>query len=194
MSWIGIIFVSVFSANALLSYGLGGCQVMRGPVRGSLAVFLSNGIATILVSCLLWCARTLLLDPLGLSRLDVLVFAVLIAPLIKYLASLGATANSSKDNSIFSLVDDTTLSCLVFGIALLIVRRNFTLLEALVASVFSILGYSAAVALLEAIRKRLELSQLPRHFKGSPAILLSAGLMAMAFSGLDGHFIARLVK
>jgi electron transport complex protein RnfA len=64
----------------------------------------------------------------------------------------------------------------------------------LVASLSATAGYWAAVILLDSIRERLELSNLPAAFRGAPALLVSAGLMAMAFMGVDNALLHNLAR
>jgi len=88
--------------------------------------------------------------------------------------------------------DDLVVGSLVFGVAFLSSRSGYSFSEALVASSASGLGYWLAEFLLESLRERLDLSDLPYPFKGALAMLISAGLMAMAFMGIDAVFIKNL--
>jgi electron transport complex protein RnfA len=146
-----------------------------------LSLFFTNSLAAIL----LWGFRLLVLIPLNLEIFDVVVYAVLIAPVLR---TMMRSAFSAKDETFLGIaprMDDPLLNCLVFGIALIVSGKDYGAFEAILASAGSVLGYWASVALLSAIRERLELSGMQTSFKSGPAILLSAGLMAMAFSGLD---------
>ena len=195
MSYLGIVLTSVFAANALLSYGLETCPGFRHrswDLRFALALALVDCLA----AGLLWCIRVLALEPLGLERLDLLVFATLAVPLLKVLSRL--MAGSGEGTGFFSRIglnaDDLVVSCLVFGAALIASRGGYSLPEALASGAASGVGYWLAAALLGALRERLELSDLPVGLKGTPAMLVSAGLMAMAFMGIDSVFVANLVR
>ncbi|MBL8966735.1 MAG: hypothetical protein JNG85_06975 [Spirochaetaceae bacterium] len=183
----------MFAANALLVYGLGACPALRGERRGLLVSILALLTANLIASSLLWALRELLLAPFGLEALEPLVFALIIAPLVKYLGRAIATSGAPLLQKAGAAIDEAAVSCLVFGIALISARSNFGLLEALTASIGACVGYWAALVLLGAVRERLELSDLPESFRGAPAILVSAGLMAMAFMGIDAVFIGNLV-
>jgi electron transport complex protein RnfA len=189
MSYLSIVLTSVFSANALLVYGLGACPAFRREGKKPLVSIVSLALVNLFASGLFWSLRTLVLAPLHLEALEAIVFAVIVAPLIKYLARALVASQSPFLSRVGSAVDESALSCLVFGLALLISRRGYSLPEALLASLASAFGYWAAIVLLDAIRERLELSNLPESFRGKPALLLSAGLMAMAFMGLDTVFV-----
>jgi Na+-translocating ferredoxin:NAD+ oxidoreductase subunit A len=189
MSYLSIVLTSVFSANALLVYGLGACPAFRRDGNKPLVSIVSLVVVNLFASGIFWAFRVLALAPLHLEALEAIVYAIVVAPLIKYLARALVASESPFLSRVGTSVDESALSCLVFGLALLIARRGYSLPEALLASLSSAIGYWAAIVLLDAIRERLELSALPESFKGKPALLLSAGLMAMAFMGMDTVFV-----
>lgn len=192
MSYLSIVLTSVFASNALLVYGFGACPAFRREGRGASASILALALVNLLASGLFWALRVLLLAPLRLEALEAVLYALVVAPAVKYLGRALSSSASAALARIGNAVDEAALSCLVFGLALLISRRGYSLPQALLASLASAFGYWAALVLLEAIRERLELSSLPSSFKGKPALLLSAGLMAMAFMGLDSIFVASI--
>lgn len=193
MSYIGIIVSSIFASNALLVYGFELCPGFKQRGGDGLASAVALAIVNSLAAGLLWCIRVLALAPLGLERLDLLVFVLAAVPLLKLLAGTVIGSGSGFFSRIGSASDDLVVSCLVFGIALVSSRSGFSLPEAVLGGAFSGLGYWLAAALLDAIRERLELSSVPGPFRGAPAMLVSAGLMAMALMGIDAAFVGNLV-
>jgi electron transport complex protein RnfA len=193
MSYIGIVVASAFASNALLTYGFGSVPDRNHDDRGPLASALALVCVNVLASGFLWVAHVLLLAPLGLGSLDILFFALLALPVLKFLSRNAALSSEGKLLScVGEKADDLIVGSLVFGVALVSARSGYTLPEALVASVASGLGYWLALYLLEALKERLEMSDLPAPFKGAPAMLISAGLMAMAFMGVDATFVKNL--
>jgi Na+-translocating ferredoxin:NAD+ oxidoreductase RnfA subunit len=71
-------------------------------------------------------------------------------------------------------------------------KGGYDLPQALVASAASGLGYWLAAVLLDGIRNRLELSPIPGPFRGAPAMIVSAGLVAMALMGIDSILVRNL--
>lgn len=194
MSYLVIILTAVFSANALLVYGLGLCPAFRKGGLGTGSRLVALFFVNILGSGLSWMLRRFVLLPLGLEALDIVLYAVVITPLIKYLARSLASLGNGFLAKVGSATDEMVTSCLVFGIALIVSRGDYSMPEALIASLGACLGYWMAIVLLDSIRERLELSDLPKAFSGPPAILVSAGLMAMAFLGLDEVLIRTLAR
>jgi electron transport complex protein RnfA len=194
MNYLTIVLTSVFSANALLVYGLGICPAFRREKRSLGPQLLALGLVSFLASCLYWLVRTYALHPLAIEALGPVVYAVLIAPLLKYLSRFIASSGRQPLVRIGAAADEAVTSCLVFGLALIVTKADFGLVEALAATLAGCLGYWLALVILDSIRQRLELSDLPPAFRGAPALLLSAGLMAMAFLGLDSALIRNLAR
>jgi electron transport complex protein RnfA len=192
MSLPGIVFTSVFSANALLVYGFGLRPTLGRDGTPLHVRMLALGLVNLVLSSLVWLLENFLLRGLGLMALEPLLFAAFMAPLVRRLSRVAASGASRGVGAFSRAIDESAMSSLVFGIALLAARRGFGLGDALLASLGSLLGYGAATILLAAIRERLELSDLPAPFRGAPAVLLSAGLMAMAFMGLDAAILLNL--
>jgi Na+-translocating ferredoxin:NAD+ oxidoreductase subunit A len=196
VSYLGIILSSVFASNALLAYGFGSIPERERKGAVTLASALALAAANALASVLLWLIRSLVLQPLGLASLDVLFFALIAVPLVKFLARMAQQGAIRQESLLFRVGergDDIVVGSLVYGIALLSSRGGYSLGEAAAASVTSGLGYWLALFLLESVRERLELTDLPAPFRGAPAMLISAGLMALAFMGIDSAFVKGLV-
>jgi Na+-translocating ferredoxin:NAD+ oxidoreductase subunit A len=192
VSYLGIIVASVFASNALLSYGLGSLPGAQEKSSEVFAPTLALAIVNVLASVFLWAVRGLILSPLKLESLDILFFSLLAVPSLKLLSKAAAASGLGFISRAGAEADDLIVGSLVYGIALVSSRSGYSLPEALVASAASGLGYWLARAILESIRERLELSDLPGPFKGAPAMLISAGLIALAFIGIDAALAKNL--
>lgn len=189
MSYLGIVVTSVFVSNALLTYGLGSLPGKSREDSGSIASALALTSVNALGSAFLWAIHGLVLSRLGLASLDILFFALIAVPLLKFIARAASGSGNRLLARVGGRSEDLVVGSLVFGVAFLSSRSGYALSEALAASAASGLGYWLAEFLLESLRERLDLSDLPYPFKGAPAMLISAGLMALAFMGMDAVFI-----
>ncbi len=192
MSYLGIVVTSVFASNALLTYGLGPVPGRGRDRPGSFASAVALTCVNALASFFLWAVRALVLSPLGLGSLDILFFALLAVPLLKFLSRAASVPGDGLLSRVGAQADDLIVGSLVFGVALISSRGGYTLPEALTASSAAGLGYWLVSTLLESIRERLELSDVPDPFKGAPAMLISTGLMALAFLGIDAALVKGL--
>jgi Na+-translocating ferredoxin:NAD+ oxidoreductase subunit A len=193
VSYIGIVVTSVFVSNAMLTYGLGTLPGSSHEDTGSLASAVALALVNTLASALLWLIHGLVLAPLGLDSLDILFFALIAVPLLKFIARAASISKKRALARTGRRAEDLIVGSLVFGIALLSSRSDYSLPEAIAASAASGLGYWLVEFLLESLRERLELSDLPYSFRGAPAMLISTGLMALAFMGIDAAFVKGLV-
>jgi Na+-translocating ferredoxin:NAD+ oxidoreductase subunit A len=192
VSYIGIVLTSAFVSNALLTYGLGSIPGSRRDDASSIASAIALVVVNALASALLWAIHGLVLAPLGLASMDILFFALIAVPLLKFVARAASGSESRFLAGVGERAEDLIVGSLVFGIAFLSSRSDYSLDAAVVASAASGLGYWLVEFLLESLRERLELSDVPFPFKGAPAMLISAGLMALAFMGMDAAFIKSL--
>ena len=79
-----------------------------------------------------------------------------------------------------------TTNCAVLGVALVNVQKEYTILEGIVNGLGASLGFLIAIVIMAGIREKIEHSDVPEAFKGSPIVLITAGLMAIAFCGFAG--------
>lgn len=193
MSYIGIAITSVFVSNALLTYGFGAIPSRSGEDSGSLSSAIALALVNMIGAAFAWAMRALVLVPLGMGELDILFFAIAAVPLLKFAARASSGSNLKFLSTASRRAEDLIVGSLVFGIALLSSRGAYSLPEAIVAGAASGLGYWLAEFLLGALRERLELADIPRPFRGEPAMLISTGLMALAFMGIDAAFVKGLV-
>ena len=85
-----------------------------------------------------------------------------------------------------------TTNCIVLGISIININEKYNLLESFVSSVAAGLGFTLVIILMSNIRERLELSDVPKSFRGLPIAFVTAGLMALAFMGFDRAIISNL--
>lgn len=79
-----------------------------------------------------------------------------------------------------------TTNCAVLGVALTNVQNEFDLLESVVAGLGTSVGFTIAIVIMAGIRERIEFNDVPESFKGMPIVLITAGLMSIAFFGFSG--------
>lgn len=77
-------------------------------------------------------------------------------------------------------------NCAVLGVAILMIQKEFNLLQSVTYSVATALGFALALVLFAGIRERLDFEDVPKSFKGIPIALITAGILAMAFMGFSG--------
>jgi electron transport complex protein RnfA len=127
-----------------------------------------------------------ILAPLGLEYLNTIVFILVIAALVQFVEMFLKKKVKSLYESLGVYLPLITTNCAVLGIALSNVQNNYSILESIVNGFGSAVGFTIAIVILAGIREKLEYSDIPEAFKGTPIVLITSGLMAIAFFGFSG--------
>jgi electron transport complex protein RnfA len=79
-----------------------------------------------------------------------------------------------------------TTNCAVLGVAINNVTNGYNILQSVVNGFATAVGFTIAIVIMAGIREKIEYNDIPGPFKGSAIVLVTAGLMAMAFFGFSG--------
>ena len=79
-----------------------------------------------------------------------------------------------------------TTNCAVLGVALINVQKSYDFLSSVVNGFGTAVGFTISIVIMAGIREKIEYNDVPESFKGTPIVLITAGLMAMAFFGFSG--------
>jgi electron transport complex protein RnfA len=183
-----IILGSVLINNYVMVQFLGICPFLG--VSRKLPTAVGMGLAVTFVmgvaSLVTWLLQTYVLVPFGLEYLQTIVFILVIAVLVQLVEMIILKNSPSLYNALGVYLPLITTNCAVLGAAILNIDRGYNLIEAVVNGVGSALGFMLALVLFAGVRERLEESDIPEAFKGLPSTLIAAGLMSIAFLGLQG--------
>jgi electron transport complex protein RnfA len=186
---LGLIFVAaVLVNNFVLTQFLGLCPFVG--VTGRLDNALAMGAATAFVLTLSAAVTHLLehlvLVPLELEYLRVLTFIVIIASLVQ-LTEITIRAISPLLHQVLGIyLPLITTNCAVLGVALLSLGQGLDFVDTLVYAFGASVGFTLVMVLFAAMREQLVEARLPVAFRGAPIVLLSAGLLSLAFMGFRG--------
>jgi electron transport complex protein RnfA len=189
VSELGLILLgAVLANNFVLVRFLGLCPFFGATARMETAVGMSLATAFVLTVA---CALAALVDgqvlaPLGLGQLRLLALIVIIAATVQ-LTELTLRATSPLLYRMLGLfLPLITTNCAVLGVALLALSEGMGFAEAAWYGFATAIGFSLVLVLFAGVRERLEESDVPRAFRGTPVALVSAGMMALAFMGFTG--------
>ncbi len=195
MSYLGIVLTFSLANNVVLSELLGICPCIssRRPlastvVTASATIFLmtASAIAT-------WAIRVLVLVPLGLSVLQILVFVVAVFLLAEIHDAVLRLVGPGLLREAGVSTPAIGANCAVLGTAFIVSRAGFGPAESFFAGVSAGLGFFIATVLLAAVAERIDQDSVPRAIRGTPILLISTGLVALAFAALDAAFVKNLV-
>ena len=127
-----------------------------------------------------------LLLPNDLVYLNTIVFILVIAALVQFVEMVLKKMMPALYQSLGVYLPLITTNCAVLGVALTNVQKSYSILEGVVNGVATAFGFLVSIVLMAGIREKIEYNDIPEGFKGTPIVLVTAGLMAIAFFGFSG--------
>ncbi len=188
MNIILLAISAAFVNNVVLSQFMGICPFLG--VSKKISTAAGMGGAVIFVMTIASTVTSLIyyyvLVPLKLEYLNTIVFILVIAALVQFVEMFLKKAVPSLYSALGVYLPLITTNCAVLGIALTNVQKSYNIGESIINGMFSAVGFAVAIILLAGIREKVDKNDVPESFKGAPIVLISAGLMAIAFMGLSG--------
>lgn len=174
--------------NYVLSRNLGICPFLGVSKQVETAFGMGMAVTFVmtLAGLITYLVQTFILNPLGLAYMQTVTFILVIAALVQFVEMVIQKSSPTLYQSLGVYLPLITTNCAVLGVAILNIKENYNLIETIVNSAASAVGFSLAIVLFAGIRERLELSNIPEAFKGFPIALFTASLMSMAFMGFSG--------
>ncbi len=174
--------------NVVLSQFLGICPFLG--VSKKIKTALGMGTAVIFVitlsSIVTGLIHEFLLKPFDLTFLKTIVFILVIAALVQFVEMFLKKYLKSLYSALGVYLPLITTNCAVLGVAITNVNKEYSILEGTVNGFATSVGFTVSIVILAGIREKMEYNNIPKAFKGMPIVLVSAGLMAIAFCGFAG--------
>ena len=123
---------------------------------------------------------------LNLEFLQTIVFILVIAALVQFVEMFLKKVMPPLYNALGVYLPLITTNCAVLGVALTNVTKSYSILEGVVNGFATAAGFLVAIVLMAGIREKIEYNDVPEAFRGTPIVLVTAGLMAIAFFGFSG--------
>ena len=183
-----IIISSMLVSNVVLSQFLGICPFLGVSKQVSTAVGMGAAVTFVITiaSAITWPIYYFLLEPRGLDYLQTIVFILVIAALVQFVEMVLKKFMPSLHASLGVYLPLITTNCAVLGVALNNITNGYNFIESVVCGLFTALGFLLSITILAGIRGRIEYNDVPHSFKGTPIVLVTACLMAIAFCGFAG--------
>ena len=188
MTIFTILFTAALVNNFVLSQFMGICPFLGVSKKLETAAGMGGAVVFVITIASL-CTSILynyLLVPAQLEYLNTIVFILVIAALVQFVEMVLKKMMPALYKSLGVYLPLITTNCAVLGVALLSVQNEYGVLESVVNGIGASLGFLLAIVLMAGIREKLENSNIPEAFKGTPIVLITAGLMAIAFCGFGG--------
>lgn len=174
--------------NVVLSQFLGLCPFIGVSKKVETAAGMGGAVIFVITiaSAVASLIYNFILVPLDITYLQTIVFILVIAALVQFVEMFLKKVMPSLYSALGVYLPLITTNCAVLGVALINVQKSYSFFESVINGFGTALGFTVAIVIMAGIREKIEYNDVPESFRGTPIVLVTAGLMAMAFFGFSG--------
>lgn len=174
--------------NVVLSQFLGLCPFIGVSKKVDTAAGMGGAVIFVITiaSAVTNLIYRFILVKLDITYLQTIVFILVIAALVQFVEMFLKKKMPSLYKALGVYLPLITTNCAVLGVALINVQKDHGFVSSVVNGLGTALGFTIAIVIMAGIREKIEYNDVPESFKGTPIVLITAGLMAMAFFGFSG--------
>ncbi len=188
MEYILIIISALIVNNVVLAQFLGVCPFLGVSNKVSTALGMAGAVTFVIVlaTMVTYLIQTYVLDRLGIGFMQTITFILVIAALVQMVEIILKKISQPLYQALGIFLPLITTNCAVLGVAILVIKKDYNLMEGIVYAASTALGFGLALIILAGIREQLELADIPKGMRGVPISLVIAGILALAFMGFTG--------
>jgi electron transport complex protein RnfA len=188
MEYILIIISAVLINNVVLAQFLGICPFLGVSNKVNTALGMAGAVTFVIVLATVatYLIQIYVLDKLGIEFMQTIVFILVIAALVQMVEIILKKISQPLYQALGIFLPLITTNCAVLGVAILVIKKEYNLLEGVVFGASTAIGFGLALIILAGIREQLEMVKVPEGMKGVPINLVIAGILALAFMGFTG--------
>lgn len=183
-----VLISSSLVSNVVLSEFLGLCPFLGVSKKVKTAAGMGTAVIFVITlsSAVTGVIYKYILQTLGIEYLQTIVFILVIAALVQFVEMFLKKSMPSLYEALGVYLPLITTNCAVLGVAITNVQEEYDILTGVVNGFATAAGFTISIIILAGIREKIEHNDVPESFKGMPIVLVTAGLMAIAFSGFTG--------
>lgn len=188
MEYIIIIISAILVNNIVLSQFLGVCPFLGVSKKIETAVGMTGAVTFVMVlaTIVTFLIQHYILNPLGIGYLQTISFILVIAALVQLVEIVLKKVSPALYQALGVFLPLITTNCAILGVAILVIQKDFNLMEGVVYAIANAIGFGLALVIFAGMREHLDLQSVPKGLKGVPIALITAGILAMAFMGFSG--------
>lgn len=173
--------------NFILAQFLGICPFMGVSKKMDTAVGMGFAVIFVmgLASALCYPVNRLL-GALDLEYMQTVAFILVIAALVQFVEMFLKKAIPTLYQALGVYLPLITTNCAVLGVALTNVQKEYSILQGVINGIGTSVGFLIAIVIMAGIREKIEYNDISESFQGTPIVLVTAALMAIAFCGFSG--------
>ena len=188
MEYLLIFISAIFVNNIVLAQFLGICPFLGVSKKISTSLGMGAAVTFVLTlsTIVTYLVQVFVLNPFHLEYLQTLAFILVIAALVQMVEIILKKVSPALYQALGIFLPLITTNSAVLGVAILVIQRDYNLLESVVYAFSTALGFAVALVTFAGIREQLALDNIPMGMCGMPIVLITASLLALAFMGFSG--------
>lgn len=188
MEYILIFISAIFVNNIILSQFLGICPFLGVSKKVDTALGMGAAVAFVLTlaTVVTYFLQIYVLNPFGLQYLQTLSFILVIAALVQMVEIVLKKVSPALYQALGIFLPLITTNCAVLGVAILVIQKYFSLVHSIVYAFSTAIGFALAMVVFAGLREQLSLVRIPKGMQGMAIVLVTAGLLSLAFMGFSG--------
>lgn len=186
--YLTLFIFAVFVNNVVLSQFLGICPFLGVSKKVDTSLGMGAAVTFVLAiaTTFTYLIQKFVLEPFDMTYMQTIAFILVIAALVQMVEIILKKVSPSLYQALGVFLPLITTNCCVLGVAIMVIQKEFNLLESVVYAISTAIGFTLAMVVFAGIREQLARTDIPTAFRGIPIALISAGILAMAFMGFSG--------
>lgn len=184
-----ILLISAFLVNnVVFTQFLGICPFLGVSKKVDTAIGMGAAVTFVvtIATLITYAIQKLVLDPLSIGFMQNIAFILVIASVVQMMEMVIKKISPSLFQALGVFLPLITTNCMVLGVAISVIQKDFNLGESIIYAVGTAAGYTLAIVIFATIREQLAKTKVPEALSGIPIALITAGILAMAFMGFSG--------
>ena len=188
MEYILIFISAIFVNNIVLSQFLGICPFLGVSKKVDTAMGMGAAVAFVLTlaTIVTFLLQQFVLVPLHIEYLQTISLILVIASLVQMVEIILKKISPPLYQALGIFLPLITTNCAVLGVAILVIQKQFSLIESVVYAFSTAIGFALALIVFAGLREQLALTNVPKGMRGMSIVLITAGLLSLAFMGFSG--------
>ena len=178
---------AILTNNFIFAQFLGICPFLGVSKKIDTAIGMGAAVTFVMGLASAFCYLiNMVLVSLHLEFMQTVAYILVIAGLVQFVEMFLKKKMKSLYKALGVYLPLITTNCAVLGVAITNVQKEYGILAGTVNGFATALGFTISIVILAGLRERMEHNDVPQSFQGMPHVLLTAGLMAIAFCGFSG--------
>ena len=185
---LSIFLAAILTNNYILSKFLGICPFLGVSKKVETALGMSAAVAFVLTiaTIVTFLIQKYVLDAFDLGYLQTITFILVIAALVQMVEIILKKVSPALYQALGIFLPLITTNCAVLGVAILVIQKDYNLLESVVYAFSTALGFALALIVFAGIREQQALVRIPKGMQGVAIVMVTAALLSLAFMGFSG--------